>query len=137
MAGVGSLVDFNSTNCCELNQYVVMDLIMVGVLCLVAISFVELMRNRCDIKYYKHACMYNNLTSPLGDLRDDFLYDFVAYSTRDQKWIMAKLVDHVERKNNKFCLHDRVIIPGGMHVEDVVESIKFSPRFYLKELLVC
>lgn len=62
---------------------------------------------------------------------DDFLYDFVAYSTRDQKWIMAKLVDHVERKNNnKFCLHDRDIIPGGVHVEDVVESIEFNPRFY-------
>lgn len=84
MAGVGSLVDFYSTNCCELNQYVVMDLIMVGVLCLVAISFLGLMRNRWDIKYYKHTCMYNNLTSPPGDFRDDFLYDFVAYSTRDQ-----------------------------------------------------
>lgn len=114
----GSLVDFYSTNCYKLNQYVVIALIMVGVLCLVAISFVELMRNRWDKKYYKHACKYNNLTSPPGDLRDNFLYDFVAYSTRDQKWIMAKLVDHVERKNNnKFCLHDRVIIPGGVHVK--------------------
>lgn len=82
-----------------------MALIMVGVLCLVAISFVELMRNRWDKKYYKHACKYNNLTSSPGDLRDNFLYDFVAYSTRDQKWIMAKLVDHVERKitTNSVC----------------------------------
>lgn len=73
----------------------------------------------------------------LGDLRDDFLYDFVAYSTRDQKWIMAKLVDHVERKNNnKFCLHDRVIIPDVVHVEDVLESIKFSPRFYFLKTII-
>lgn len=104
MAGVGSLVDFYSTNCCELNKYVVMDLIMVGVLCLVAISFAELMRNRWDIKYYKHACKYNNLTSPPGDLRDDFLYDYVAYSTRDQKWIMAKLVNNVGRKKKQQIL---------------------------------
>lgn len=92
---------------------------------------VEFMRIRWDIKYYKHACKYNNLTSPPGDLRDVFLYDCVAYSTRDQKWIMAKLVDHVERKNNnKFCLHGRVIISGGVHVEYMLERIEFNPRFY-------
>lgn len=44
---------------------------------------------------------------------------------------MAKLVDHVERKNNNnFCLHDRVIIPAGVRIEDDVESIEFNPRFY-------
>lgn len=43
-------------------------------------------------------------------------------------------MDHGEtcqsQNNNKLCLHDRDIIPGGVHVEDILENIEFNPRFY-------
>lgn len=113
----GFFVDFYLINCYKLNQYVVIVFIMVGVLCLVVIFFVEFMRNRWDKKYYKYVCKYNNFIFLLGDLCDNFFYDFVVYSMCDQKWIMVKLVDYVERKNNKFCLYDRVIILGGVYVK--------------------
>lgn len=128
-----SLVDFDTADCHELNQYVVMALIIVCVLCFVALSFALVRRYKWDIKYYIHACKYNKLTSPRGNLCDDFLYDgFVAYNTRDRKWIMAELVEHIERKHNyKLCLHERDIIPGGVYVEDILESIDFSRKFIL------
>lgn len=46
---------------------------------------------------------------------------------------------HVKKKHNyKLCLHERGIISGGVYVEDVLESIDLSRKFYLfLKLLLC
>lgn len=45
---------------------------------------------------------------------------------------MSELIQMVERNNKyKLCLHERDILPGGIFVDDILESIEVSRKFIL------
>ncbi|XP_061188406.1 toll-like receptor 2 type-2 [Saccostrea echinata] len=88
---------------------------------------------RWDVKYYLHK--WTNRRSKYQALIERELkeYDgFVAYNTRDRKWIMSELVDVMEKKENyKLCLHERNFLPSCAHVDNILESIEASRKFIL------
>ncbi|XP_062589584.1 toll-like receptor 4 isoform X2 [Saccostrea cucullata] len=89
---------------------------------------------RWDILFYVHNCLdgrrrgYHRLTD--HDLKE---YDgFVAYNTRDRKWIMSELVDVLEKKESyKLCLHERNFLPVGFHVDNIFENMEASRKLLL------
>ncbi|XP_056008532.1 toll-like receptor 2 type-1 [Ostrea edulis] len=129
-----SIANFDPiSECHKISPYVILACISFAFVSLVIVTIVLLRKFRWDIKYYIYTCKNRK---PMGYKRftdDEFLYDgFVAYNTNDRKWIMSELVQMVERNNKyKLCLHERDILPGGIFVDDILESIEVSRKFML------
>ncbi|XP_062570035.1 toll-like receptor 2 type-2 [Saccostrea cucullata] len=130
-----SLSEFDpASECHKLNPYIILASISCGLLSILIFTTFLLRKFRWDIKYYIYICRNRK---PTGYKRftddEEFLYDaFIAYNTNDRKWIMSELVQMLERNHKyKLCLHERDIIPGGVYVEDIVESIDMSRKLIL------
>ncbi|XP_062604742.1 toll-like receptor 13 [Saccostrea cucullata] len=127
------ILDFDTNVCHKPNQYLIMSFTISGFLCLIIFSAVIIRKLRWDIKYYIHIFKNQRLSKRERLPQEEFLYDaFVAYNTQDRKWIMSELVQNIERKHKyKLCLHERDIIPGGIYVDDMLQSIESSRKFIL------
>ncbi|XP_062593259.1 toll-like receptor 2 [Saccostrea cucullata] len=130
-----SLSNFDPVSeCHKINPYIILSFTSCGLLSVVIFTTVLLRKFRWDIKYYIYICKNRK---PLGYKRftndEKFLYDaFIAYNTNDRKWIMSELVRMLERNHiYKLCLHERDIIPGGVYVENILESIDTSRKLML------
>ncbi|XP_062621133.1 toll-like receptor 2 [Saccostrea cucullata] len=130
-----SLSNFDpASDCHMISPYIILTCVSLALFSFVILSIYLLRKFRWDIKYYVYICKNRK---PFGYKRftDDeaFLYDaFVAYNTKDRYWIMSELVEMVERNDkHKLCLHERDIIPGGVYVDDILESIDTSRKFIL------
>ncbi|XP_062581165.1 toll-like receptor 4 [Saccostrea cucullata] len=124
-------VDFRM--CHQLNQYMILSFTFCGIISIISFTIVLAWKLRWDIKYYIHICKRRNLKRYTRLLSDGYQYDgFVAYNTRDRKWIMSELVENLEnRRKYKLCLHERDIIPGGIFVDEILDSIEVSRKFIL------
>jgi hypothetical protein len=128
-----SLAEFQPKGCNLPNQYVVFGFSTCGLLSIMIFSIVVVRKLRWDIKYYIHV-LKNRKTSGYKRIQDsESEYDgFVAYNCRDRRWIMAELVEHLERKHDfRLFLHERNLLPGGIQVEDIHASIESSRKFIL------
>ncbi|XP_061180618.1 toll-like receptor 2 type-2, partial [Saccostrea echinata] len=130
-----SLSNFDpALECHKINPFIILTFTSLGFLSVLIFTTVLLRKFRWDIKYYIYICKNRK---PMGYKRftddEEFLYDaFIAYNTNDRKWIMSELVRMLERNHKyKLCLHERDIIPGGVYVEDILESIDTSRKLIL------
>ncbi|XP_061188802.1 toll-like receptor 2 type-2 [Saccostrea echinata] len=130
-----SLSNFDpALECHKINPYIILTSISCGLLSILIFTTILLRKFRWDIKYYFYICKNRK---PMGYRRftddEEFLYDaFIAYNTNDRKWIMSELVRMLERNHKyKLCLHERDIIPGGVYVDDILESIDTSRKLIL------
>lgn len=129
------LAEFQPKGCNLPNQYVVLAFSVCGFLSIIIFSSVVIRKLRWDIKYYIHI-LKNRNNSGYTQIRDhetETEYDgFVAYNCRDRRWVMAELVEHLERKHDyRLFLHERNLLPGGIQIEDIHTSIDTSRKFIL------
>ncbi|XP_061188803.1 toll-like receptor 2 type-1 [Saccostrea echinata] len=130
-----SLSEFDPASIChKINPYIILASISCGLLSILIFTTSLLRKFRWDIRYYIYICRNRK---PMGYKRftddEEYLYDaFIAYNTNDRKWIMSELVRMLERNHKyKLCLHERDIIPGGVYVDDILESIDTSRKLIL------
>ncbi|XP_061185780.1 toll-like receptor 4 [Saccostrea echinata] len=126
-----SNVDFHM--CHQLNQNMILSFIFCGIISIISFSIVLVWKLRWDIKYYIHIWRRRNPKRYTRLPSVGYQYDgFVAYNTRDRKWIMSELVENLEnRRKYKLCLHERDIIPGGIFVDEILDNIEVSRKFIL------
>ncbi|XP_062586455.1 toll-like receptor 3 [Saccostrea cucullata] len=127
-----SLAEFQLRDCHLPNQYVILSFILCGILFIFIFSVVIIRKLRWDIKYYIHICSHRKSKyKKLSEDEADF-DGFVAYSSRDRRWIMAELVEHLEKEHNySLFLYERNLLPGGVFIEDIHDSIDYSRKLIL------
>ncbi|XP_061188784.1 toll-like receptor 2 [Saccostrea echinata] len=122
------------TSCHPVNRVFITVLTIFSFMFIFLFGLIIAWKLRWDIKYYIHKWA-DGKRSKYQKLNDKELkeYDgFVAYNSRDRKWIMSELVDAMEKKENyKLCLHERNFLPSCAHVDNILESIEASRKFIL------
>ncbi|XP_062569209.1 toll-like receptor 7 [Saccostrea cucullata] len=124
------------TSCHPVNRVFITVLTIFSFMFIFLFGLILAWKLRWDIKYYLHTCRWKDeRRSRYQKIIDNELieYDgFVAYNTRDRKWIMSELVDVIEQKEHyKLCLHERNFLPSCAHVDNILESIEASRKFIL------
>ncbi|XP_062589583.1 toll-like receptor 13 isoform X1 [Saccostrea cucullata] len=131
---INSNLHYLKMKCHPLNRIFIIILTIGSFVFIFLFTFVLFRKLRWDILFYVHNCLdgrrrgYHRLTD--HDLKE---YDgFVAYNTRDRKWIMSELVDVLEKKESyKLCLHERNFLPVGFHVDNIFENMEASRKLLL------
>ncbi|XP_048749228.1 toll-like receptor 13 [Ostrea edulis] len=125
--------EYVSYDCHLPSQSLILSFTVLGFLSIFIFIVVLLRKLQWDIKYYFHICKNRKPFNYKTLLSDVNLYDgYVAYNFRDRKWVMSKVVKHLEQMNQyRLCLHERNVLPGGSIVDDIIENIDASRKFIL------
>ncbi|XP_061188484.1 toll-like receptor 6 [Saccostrea echinata] len=126
------LAEFQPRDCHLPNQYLILSFIVCGILVIILFSVVIIRKLRWDIKYYIHMCSHRQSSyRKLAEDKAEF-DGFVAYSSRDRRWIMAELVEQLEKRHSySLFLYERNLLPGGVFIEDIHNSIDCSRKLIL------
>ena len=116
----------------DCNHYIVMATVLGAVSVAVFIVVVVIRKYRWDIKYYIYLARSKRGYQRIPE-GEEFFYDaFVAYNENDRAWVMAQIVETLERKGSyKLCLHERDFVPGEIIVDQITDKVKASRRFIL------
>ncbi|XP_045212236.2 toll-like receptor 4 [Mercenaria mercenaria] len=88
-------------------------------------------KNRWKLRYLMRITKirqfgYNRLNN---DPDEDFTYDaFISYANENLRFILDKIIPHLEEQEIKLCLHDRDFLPGNNIADNILEAIRNSRK---------